>query len=63
VEKSEGKYIKAERDGKYAPTIKGDSSEEEMERMDFPMILIFFFVGLVVVAALFWIMRKGGNRE
>jgi hypothetical protein len=64
VEESEGKYLKAERDGKYAPTIEGESSkEEEMKRVDVPMILIFFFGGLVVAPVLFLIIRKGRNRE
>lgn len=64
VEESEGQYLKAERDGKYAPTIEGESSEEEgMKQVDLSMILIFFFGGLVVALVLFLIMRKGGKRE
>ncbi|MGM0836586.1 MAG: hypothetical protein ACQEV7_10535 [Bacillota bacterium] len=64
VEESEGKYLKAEREGKYAPTIERDSSEEEgMKQVDLSMILIFFFGGLVVAIVLFLIMRKGRKRE
>ncbi|MGD6830945.1 hypothetical protein ACQCT5_02190 [Sutcliffiella halmapala] len=64
VEESEGIYLKAEREGKYAATVEGDSFEEEgMKQVDLSMILIFFFGGLVVALVLFLIMRKGRKIE
>lgn len=64
VEESEGNFLKAERDGKYAPTIEGDSSEEEgKEQVDLSMILIFSLALLVFAVVLLLVMIKGRNRE
>lgn len=64
VEESEGQYLKAERDGKYAPTIEGESSEEEeMKRVDVSLILIFSLGVLVFAGVILLIMIKGRSRE
>lgn len=64
VEESEGQYLKAERDGKYAPTIDGESlEEEEMKRVDVSLILIFSFGVLVFGGVILLLMIKGRSRE
>ncbi|WP_417897837.1 hypothetical protein ABN702_16340 [Bacillus haimaensis] len=64
VEESEGSFLKAERDGKYAPMIEAESSEEEgMKRVDVSLILIFSLGVLVFAVFIVWIMIKGRKRE
>lgn len=64
VEESEGQYLKAERDGKYAPTLEVESSEEEeMKRVDVSLILIFSLGVLVFAGVILLIKIKGRNRE
>ncbi|MFE7062133.1 hypothetical protein ACFVAD_08270 [Sutcliffiella sp. NPDC057660] len=64
VEESEGQYLKAERDGKYASTIEVESSAvEEMKRVDVSLILIFSLGVLVFAGVILLIMIKGRRRE